>query len=113
MPGRVACSDHAGHAGLGEPYEIILVDDNSQDSSPERIPRIALRDELVRGVILSRNFGQAAAILQVWILQRGCGHHPGLRFARSPESIPKLILAWKNGAEVAYGIHTNVKGKTG
>jgi polyisoprenyl-phosphate glycosyltransferase len=44
-------------------YEIILVDDGSPDRSGEKLERIASSDPRVTAVILSRNFGQHAAIL--------------------------------------------------
>lgn len=43
-------------------YEIVLVDDGSSDSTWREIGTLALRDR-VRGVRLSRSFGQQAAIL--------------------------------------------------
>ncbi len=43
-------------------YEIVLVDDGSVDSSWEGIRRLAAQDPKVRGVRLSRNFGQHYAI---------------------------------------------------
>lgn len=45
-----------------ESYEIILVDDRGPDNSWERIQEQAQRDPRVRGVRLSRNFGQHKAI---------------------------------------------------
>jgi polyisoprenyl-phosphate glycosyltransferase len=43
-------------------YEIILVNDGSPDASWEKIQQNCARDPHVRGVRLSRNFGQHAAI---------------------------------------------------
>jgi glycosyltransferase involved in cell wall biosynthesis len=44
-------------------YEIILVDDGSPDRSAEKLEQIATSDPHVTAVLLSRNFGQHAAIL--------------------------------------------------
>lgn len=49
--------------GMQVDYEIILVDDGSPDRSGETLERIAIADPHVTAVILSRNFGQHAAIL--------------------------------------------------
>jgi glycosyltransferase involved in cell wall biosynthesis len=49
--------------GLGEPYEIILVEDASPDGSWSVISDLARDDQRVRGVQLSRNYGQHNAIL--------------------------------------------------
>jgi glycosyltransferase involved in cell wall biosynthesis len=47
---------------LGRPYEILFIDDGSRDGSFERIEKLALEDDRVRGVQLRRNFGKAAAL---------------------------------------------------
>jgi len=47
---------------MGESYEIILVEDGGADNSWDRVREIALKDPAVRGVKLSRNFGQHFAI---------------------------------------------------
>jgi glycosyltransferase involved in cell wall biosynthesis len=49
--------------GMQVDYEIILVDDGSPDRSGVKLEQIALADPNVTAVILSRNFGQHAAIL--------------------------------------------------
>ena len=78
--------------GLGEPYEIILVEDCSPDRSWSVISDLARDDQRVRGVQLSRNYGQHNAIL--------CGIRAA-RFDRTvtldddlqnpPEEIPTLL----------------------
>ncbi|MBP6876203.1 MAG: glycosyltransferase family 2 protein [Candidatus Eisenbacteria bacterium] len=78
---------------VGEPYEIIFVDDDSPD--PETWPillRLAESDPAVRAVRLTRNFGQSAAVLCGIGLARGeylIGMDDDLQHA--PEEIPKLI----------------------
>jgi polyisoprenyl-phosphate glycosyltransferase len=47
---------------LGEPFEIVMVNDASPDQSWQLIQGIARRDPRVRGINLSRNFGQHNAI---------------------------------------------------
>ena len=47
---------------LGMPYEIILVDDGSQDDSWNHIEQVCAADKNIKGVLLSRNFGQHYAI---------------------------------------------------
>ena len=44
-------------AQTGEPWELILVDDGSQDGSTEVIRQLARQDECVRPIIFARNFG--------------------------------------------------------
>ena len=47
---------------LGEPYEILFVDDGSTDRSPRVIQRLAEADPRVGFVRLRRNFGKSAAL---------------------------------------------------
>jgi len=44
-------------------FEIIMVDDGSQDLTYTRIDELAMKDKRVRGLSLSRNFGHQIAIL--------------------------------------------------
>ena len=47
---------------LGEPFEIIYVDDGSEDRSLEILRSLAAAEPEVRGVRLSRNFGHQLAL---------------------------------------------------
>jgi glycosyltransferase involved in cell wall biosynthesis len=51
----------AALATLGLTYEIILIDDGSEDATFERLKEIYARDPHVRVVQFTRNFGQSAA----------------------------------------------------
>lgn len=85
--------------GLG--YEILLVDDGSRDETWARIGEESRRNPRVRGVSLSRNFGQQNAIFagmhhargEAIISMDGDLQHP-------PALIPSLIKAWREGAQV-------------
>ena len=46
----------------GIDFELVLVDDGSTDRTPELLAELAERDERVRVVHLSRNFGYQAAV---------------------------------------------------
>ncbi|MEY2453465.1 MAG: hypothetical protein QOD92_3039 [Acidimicrobiaceae bacterium] len=87
-----------------EPFEIVLVDDGSRDSTWRRCAELAESHRFVRALRLSRNFGQHNALLA------------GLREARfavtvtmdddlqhPPEEIPQLLAALEQGADVVYG----------
>ena len=50
-------------AALVERFEVILVEDCSRDGSWDVVRRLAPEDERVRGIRLSRNFGQHNALL--------------------------------------------------
>jgi dolichol-phosphate mannosyltransferase len=90
---------------LGEPYEIIFVDDGSRDGSLERIRELSVRDTHVRGVSLSRNFGHQIAISagleyasgDAVIVMDADLQHP-------PELIPEMVAHWRDGYDVVYTI---------
>jgi glycosyltransferase involved in cell wall biosynthesis len=105
-----ACVEHlherlsATLAQMGVRYEIVLVDDRSEDGSWPKIEALAARDPAVRGVLLSRNFGQHAAITA------------GLRHARGawvgvldcdlqdpPEELPRLYAKALEGHDIVFG----------
>ncbi len=88
----------------GEQFEVLLVDDGSTDGTWDEVERAHATDERVRGVRLKRNFGQHPAM------------HAGLVRAKgdvlvtmdgdlqnSPEDIPSLVAAVRNGSDVASG----------
>ncbi len=83
-------------------YEIILVDDRSPDGAWARIAELAASKTHVRGLRLSRNFGQHAAI------SAGLAHATGLTVVVMdcdlqdvPEEIPALLQALAEGADMA------------
>lgn len=58
LVGRIHSAIHP----LTDDYEIILVNDSSPDNSWEKIAELCARDKRVKGINLSRNFGQPYAI---------------------------------------------------
>ncbi|RJP23501.1 MAG: glycosyltransferase [Candidatus Abyssobacteria bacterium SURF_5] len=88
----------------GEKYELILVNDGSQDQSWNVIRNLVEQYKWIRGIDLMRNYGQQNALL--------CG----IRNARHefivtmdddlqhpPEEIPKLLDKLASGFDVVYG----------
>ena len=89
---------------LGQPYEIIFVDDGSTDGTWKTLERLHEGNADLRAVRLKRNFGQHPAM------------HAGLMRARggvvvtmdgdlqnSPADLPRLVAAVEAGADVASG----------
>ena len=62
MLGELVRRIHAAVSPLTDSYEIVLVNDCSPDGSWQEIVRIAAADKKVKGINLSRNFGQPYAI---------------------------------------------------
>lgn len=90
-------------SGTGLELEIILVNDGSPDRSWNRIVELAAVHPEVRGLRLSRNFGQHYAIAA------GIEHARGALVAVMdcdlqdlPEELPRLIAAIDDGTEIAF-----------
>lgn len=88
---------------LGEPFELIIINDGGQDATWPVVQELARAHEWVRGFCMMRNFGQHNALL--------CG----IRAARfdkvvtmdddlqhPPEELPKLIAALTADLDVVY-----------
>jgi dolichol-phosphate mannosyltransferase len=94
-------------------FELVIVNDGSSDSTPERLDRIAATDPRVRVIHLSRNFGHQAA------LTAGLEHARGDVVAMldadlqdPPELIPDMVARWSQGAEVVYAVRKQRSGET-
>lgn len=98
---------------VGDPFELIFINDGSRDSSYQKMLELHTKDPRVRIIDFSRNFGHQIAI------------SAGLDYARGqaviimdtdlqdpPEVIPHLIARWKDGAEVVYAQRSTRKGET-
>ncbi len=89
---------------LKKSYEIIYVDDGSQDQSCEIIRDIVERDKCTKALFLMRNFGQTAAISagidnsdgEMIILIDGDNEN-------DPSDIKKLLEKMKEGFDVVSG----------
>src|SRR5436190_15228713 len=101
-------------AALGElPFELIVVDDGSSDSTPEILERLASNDPRLRVVTLSRPFGHQTAITA------GLDHATGdavvmidADLQDPPELIPTMLDRWREGADVVYAVRTEREGET-
>ena len=103
----------AAMEAIGEPWELVLVDDGSTDGTSEIIRDLAFDDIRVRPVLFSRNFGHQIAVTA------------GLDFSRGqavviidtdlqdpPELISELAEKWRAGYEVVYAVRTEREGES-
>ncbi|MFH1563269.1 MAG: glycosyltransferase family 2 protein [Nitrospirota bacterium] len=97
---------------LGKSYEIIYVDDGSQDRSFEILAEIAKVDERTKVIQFRKNFGQTAAIAA------GFDHAQGeilipmdADLQNDPEDIPKFLHKIEEGYDVVSGWRKNRKDK--
>jgi len=97
----------------GDEWELLFIDDGSNDGSTDMIRRLAMDDTHVRPVIFARNFGHQIAVTA------------GLDYSRGdaviiidsdlqdpPEVIPDLIAKWREGFEVVYAVRAEREGET-
>ena len=102
-----------GSALEGIPFELILVDDGSTDSTPDILEEIAAADQRVRVVHLSRAFGHQLALTAG--LDRARGDATVMLDADlqdPPEVIPDLLACWRQGADVVIARRRERAGET-
>lgn len=94
------------------PFELVLVNDGSKDSTGKVLDQLATEDPRVRVISLSRNFGHQAA------LTAGLDHARGDAVVMldsdlqdPPELIPKLIGHWVEGSDVVYAVRVQRPGE--
>jgi len=90
--------------GLGVDYEIIFVDNNSQDGSEKTITELSLKDRRVLGITHSRDFGSQAAFrsgLEI-STKNACVLLEG-NLQDPPELIEKFVEKWREGYDVVFG----------
>ncbi len=86
---------------ITEDYEIILVEDGSPDNSWEAILEVSKKDHRIKGIKLSRNFGQHYAITAgldntkgEWVIVMDCD------LQDQPEEISKLLEVAQQGSSI-------------
>ncbi len=99
--------------GLGEPWELILIDDGSTDGSTEAILDLARRDTHLVPLVFARNFGHQVAVTAGLDNSRGEAVIViDADLQDPPELIPELAAQWRDGFEVVYAIRTEREGES-
>ncbi|MEW9571378.1 glycosyltransferase [Rhodanobacter sp. Si-c] len=95
---------------LAAPYEIILVCDGSPDDSWRHIETLAANDERIRGIRLTRNFGQHCAIAAGlehsrgdWVVVLDCD------LQDPPSAIPDLYAKALEGNDAVFAVREDRK----
>lgn len=94
-------------------WEIIYIDDGSQDQTAQHLRTLQQKEERVKVILLSRNFGHQMAVTA------GLDHVSGdvvvlidADLQDPPEVIKDMIDYWYQGYDVAYGVRTDRQGET-
>ena len=99
--------------GLGEPYELVFVNDGSKDETASIIAEICKLDSSVRLVNFTRNFGHMSAISAGMYYARGQAIFIiDADLQDPPEVFPEMAEKWKEGYHVVYGKRTKRKGES-
>ena len=86
---------------IGEPFEIICVNDGSKDTTLEVLLFFARKDERIKIVDFSRNFGKEAALTAAIDYSSGDAVIPiDVDLQDPPELIPEMVAKWREGYEV-------------
>tara|TARA_B110000483_G_scaffold57646_1_gene72126 strand:- start:925 stop:1860 length:936 start_codon:yes stop_codon:yes gene_type:complete len=95
---------------ITDSFEIILVDDSSSDNSWTKIKHNSLKDNRIKGYLLSRNFGQHHAITAgidiasaEWVVVMDCD------LQDNPEEIANLYREAKKGFDIVLAARKNRK----
>jgi len=93
---------------LGEPYEIVFVDDGSRDGSVSMLrEQFTQRPDVTRVVVLSANSGQHNAILAGFAHARGgCVITLDADLQNPPEEIPRLLAEIELGHDYVGTVRT-------
>jgi dolichol-phosphate mannosyltransferase len=93
-------------------YEILFVDDGSQDDSYRKLVGFATSDLRVRLIKFSRNFGHQIAITAGIDYARGdCVVVIDADLQDPPEVIAQMVDKWHEGYDVVYGLRADRAGE--
>ncbi len=86
-------------------WEIIVVDDGSQDGTYQKICRLSQSEPRIKAIALSRNFGKEGAMFA------GLEHATGdaiitidADLQHPPKLIPEMLDKWRNGAQIVHAV---------
>ena len=100
---------------IGIPYEIVLIDDGSKDSSLAVAKRELERRPKIAGTIisLSRNFGKEAALTAGLEAANGDIVVPlDADLQDPPALIEKMLIQWREGFDVVYAVRRQRTGES-
>jgi dolichol-phosphate mannosyltransferase len=97
----------------GVRFELVLVDDASRDTTPQRLDSLADADPRVKVLHLARSFGHQAALTAG--LENASGHVVVMMdgdLQDPPEVIPEMLDRWREGFDVVFGVREQREGES-
>ena len=89
-------------------WEILFIDDGSEDATLPAIVAANARDPRIHGLSFSRNFGKEAALTAGLDFARGAAVVPmDVDLQDPPQVIGEMLAKWRDGYEVVYGVRRN------
>jgi glycosyltransferase involved in cell wall biosynthesis len=93
--------------GLGEPWEIVFIDDGSRDETLGLLLAARTQDSRIKIVGLARNFGKDIALSAGLAHARGRAVIPiDCDLQHPPSLIPELVARWRAGADMVIALRT-------
>jgi len=90
--------------GLGQPWEVLYVDDGSRDGTDRVIEALAAADPRVRGISFRSHYGKSAALASGFRLARGTWIVTlDADLQDDPAELPRLVAALEDGLDLVSG----------
>jgi dolichol-phosphate mannosyltransferase len=97
---------------LGLPFEVVVVDNGSTDSTPEIMADLCAHDPNWRYLRLSRNFGYQNSITAGMMAASGDAIMIiDADLQDPPELIPEFVRKWRDGYDIVYGVREKRTGE--
>ena len=91
-------------------YEILFIDNDSQDKTREILRRMCEEDKHIKAIFNAKNFGQFNSPYYGMLQTTGdCAISMVCDFQDPVEMIPKYVAEWEKGYKIVIGIKTSSK----
>ena len=91
-------------------YELIFIDNDSQDKTREIIRRLCSKDKKVKGILNAKNFGQFNSPYYAMLQSTGDATILMAADFQDPvEMIPRYVAEWEKGYKIVIGIKKSSK----